>query len=185
MCRSVAQLCPAFCDPMDCSPPILCPWDFTGKNTGVGCHTLLQGISLTQGSNQCLLRLVHWQMDSLSLSHLGSPPLAYWHTFKTGVNKKTVKTCILPFRNLESSVKEKSCALLSIVVEVCRFTLGMQRRVQLIASSVLSGARSGFPEGLTCVLNLVRWGTIYRLMVNKQLGLREIFWAGNLVLEKG
>ena len=72
------------------------------------------------------------------------------------MNKKTVKTCILPFRNLESSVKEKSCALLSIVVEVCRFTLGMQRRVQLIASSVLSGARSGIPEGLTCVLNLVR-----------------------------
>ena len=30
--------------------------DFSGKNTGVGCHTLLQGIFLTQGSN---LRLLH------------------------------------------------------------------------------------------------------------------------------
>ena len=27
------------------------PWDFLGKNTGVGCHFFLQGISLTQGSN--------------------------------------------------------------------------------------------------------------------------------------
>ena len=32
-----------------------CPWDFPGKNTGVGCHFLLQGIFLTQGSNSCLL----------------------------------------------------------------------------------------------------------------------------------
>lgn len=55
-----------------------------------------------------------------------------------------------------STAKEKCCALVSIVVEVCQFTLGMQRIVQLIASSVLSGARSGFTEGLTFVLNLVR-----------------------------
>ena len=30
---------------------LLCPWDFPGKNTGVGCHSLLQGIFLNQGSN--------------------------------------------------------------------------------------------------------------------------------------
>ena len=34
---------------------LLCPWDFPGKNTGVGCHFLLQGIFLTQGSNPQLL----------------------------------------------------------------------------------------------------------------------------------
>ena len=33
-----------------------CLWDSLGKNTGVGCHSLLQGIFLTQGSNLCLLR---------------------------------------------------------------------------------------------------------------------------------
>ena len=32
----------------------LCPWDAPGKNTGVGCHALLRGISLTQGLNLCL-----------------------------------------------------------------------------------------------------------------------------------
>ena len=34
---------------------LLCPCDFPGKNTGMGCHTLLQGIFLTQGSNPYLL----------------------------------------------------------------------------------------------------------------------------------
>ena len=37
------------------------------------CRFLLQGIFLTQGSNLHLLRLLHWQVDSLPLSHLGSP----------------------------------------------------------------------------------------------------------------
>ena len=32
---------------------------FPGKNTGMGCHSLLQGIFLTQGSNSCLLCLLH------------------------------------------------------------------------------------------------------------------------------
>ena len=40
---------------------------FPGKNTGVGCHFLLQGIFLTQGSNPCFL---HWQVSSLLLSYL-------------------------------------------------------------------------------------------------------------------
>ena len=34
---------------------ILCPWDSLGKNTGVGCHFLLQGIFPIQGSNPGLL----------------------------------------------------------------------------------------------------------------------------------
>ena len=33
---------------------LLCPWDSPGKNIGVACHALLQGIFLTQGSNLCL-----------------------------------------------------------------------------------------------------------------------------------
>ena len=44
------------CDPMDCAPArLLCPWDSPGKNTGVSCHFLLQGIFPTQMSNPCLL----------------------------------------------------------------------------------------------------------------------------------
>ena len=40
------------------STRLLCPWDSPGKNTGVGCHFLLQGIFSTQGSNPCLLHLL-------------------------------------------------------------------------------------------------------------------------------
>ena len=51
---------------------LFCPWDFPGKNTGVGFHFLLQGISPTQRSNLHFLCLLHCQVDSLSLSHLRS-----------------------------------------------------------------------------------------------------------------
>ena len=54
---------------------LLCPWDSPGKNTGVGCHFLLQGIFPNKELNPCLLCLLHWQADSLPLSHLGSLPI--------------------------------------------------------------------------------------------------------------
>ena len=43
------------------------PWDFPGKNTGVGCHFLFQGIFPTQQLNLGLLYLLHWLVGSLSL----------------------------------------------------------------------------------------------------------------------
>ena len=58
---------------------LLCPWNFPGTNTGLDCHFLFQGVFLAQGLN---LHLVHWQVDSLPLCHLGSP--------KLGNTKKTV-----------------------------------------------------------------------------------------------
>ena len=46
-CCLVTKLCPTLCDPMGCSPPrLLCPWNFPGKNTGVGCQFLLQGMKV-------------------------------------------------------------------------------------------------------------------------------------------
>ena len=48
---------------------LLCPWNSPGKNTGVSCHSFLQGIFLTQGSNPHLLHLPHWQEDSLPLTN--------------------------------------------------------------------------------------------------------------------
>ena len=69
----VAQSCLTLCDPLDFSPPGSShPWDSPGKNIGVGCHALLQGIFLTQGLNFHPLSLLHWQLDSLPLSYLGS-----------------------------------------------------------------------------------------------------------------
>ena len=65
-CRSVTKSSLTLQGPHGLQPArLLCPWDFPGKNTGVGCHFRLQGIFLTQGSNRHLL---HWQADSLLLS---------------------------------------------------------------------------------------------------------------------
>ena len=61
-----------FATPWAIDTRLLCPQDSPGKNTGVGYHLLLQGIFQTQGSNPGLL---HWQADSLLLSHFRS------HTF--------------------------------------------------------------------------------------------------------
>jgi len=55
---SVTPSCPTLCDPIE-PTRLLCPWNFPGKNTGVSCHLLLQGIFLTQGSNSHLLCLLH------------------------------------------------------------------------------------------------------------------------------
>ena len=72
MCAcSVTQWCPTLCDPMNCSPPgSSVHGDSPGKNIGVSCHAILQGICPTQEPN---LSLLHWQADSLPLCHLGSP----------------------------------------------------------------------------------------------------------------
>ena len=60
------QSCPAFCDPVDCSPPgASLHGDSPGKSTGVCCCALLQRVFLTQGLNPSLLCLLHWQASSL------------------------------------------------------------------------------------------------------------------------
>ena len=82
---------------------VLCPWNFTGKNTGVGYLFLLQVISLTLGSNgisyvSCIGRwiLYHWHhLGSLSwgLHSFSFPPVTWvwanperqWRTGKPGI----------------------------------------------------------------------------------------------------
>ena len=49
------------------------PMDFPGKNTGVGCHALPQGIFMAQGLNLCIFRLLYWQAGSLLLVAAGKP----------------------------------------------------------------------------------------------------------------
>ena len=63
-------LCPTRCDPMDCSPPgSSVHGNSPGKNTGMGCHALLQGIFPTQGSNPDIL---HFRQTLSHLSHQGT-----------------------------------------------------------------------------------------------------------------
>ena len=62
---------------------LLCPWDSPGKNTGVGCHALLQGMFPTQGSNP---HLPHCRLILYQLSHQGSPRILEWvaYLFSSG-----------------------------------------------------------------------------------------------------
>ena len=66
---SVAKFCLTLCDSM-----FLLAWNFPGKNSGVSCCFLLQGIFPAQGWN---LHLLHCQADSILLRHLGSPNPKY------------------------------------------------------------------------------------------------------------
>ena len=71
VCVLAAQLCLTLFNPMDCSPPgFSVHGDSPGKNAGVGCHALFQGIFPTQGSNPGLL---HCRQTVYHLSHQGSP----------------------------------------------------------------------------------------------------------------
>src|SRR5574340_696593 len=78
----ITQLCPTLWNPVDCCPPgSSVRGDSPGKNIGVGCHALLQGIFPTQGSNPGLLRC---RQILECLSHQGSPShsschLPYFH----------------------------------------------------------------------------------------------------------
>ena len=104
---------------------LLCLWDPLGKNAGVGCHCLLQGIFPTQGSNPHLLCLLHWQAGSLPLCHVGSrigdhcplhvwerwggrpkpsqgPPQRHMRTWAWGIKGSRLETVLLGHTSLAS-----------------------------------------------------------------------------------
>ena len=68
-CAKSLQLCPTLCGPM-----VLCPWDSLGKETGEGCHALLQGNLPKPGIKPVPPAL---QTDSLPSESLGKPMVLY------------------------------------------------------------------------------------------------------------
>ena len=72
----VAQLCPTLCNPIDNSlPGSSVHKNYPGKNTGVDCHPLLQGIFPIQGANPSLQ---HCRLILYRLSHQGRPGILTW-----------------------------------------------------------------------------------------------------------
>ena len=73
------QSCLTLCDPIDGSPPGSCPWDFPGKNTGVGCHFLLQ---CRKGKVKSLSRVrlfvTPWTIAYQAPPSMGFPRQEYW-----------------------------------------------------------------------------------------------------------
>ena len=93
-CRDIPQLPPkgkmliAQSCPKDCSPPgSSVHGDSPDKNTGMGCHFLLQGIFLTRGSNPCFLRFLRRQVcyrretGHLLMTHFSTVPLGVSRVF--------------------------------------------------------------------------------------------------------
>ena len=85
------------------SPRLLCPWDFPGKSTGVGCHFLLQGIFPAQGLHP---GLSHCWQSLYCLSHQGSqcesgvyPSVCLW----SAVKRNEVGMHVTTWMSLENS----------------------------------------------------------------------------------
>ena len=81
--------------------PTIPPWDAPGTNTGMCCHFLLQGIFPIQGSNPCLLHLLHCRrilrqvMNLMNLYVLtGGPRLIYAKYHCSGYRKKFRDGCM-------------------------------------------------------------------------------------------
>ena len=91
-CCLVTIQCPSLLQSPGLSPTrLLCPWDFPGKDTEVGCHSLLQGIFPIQESHPVSPA---GQADSLPLSHLGSPST---HNRLSKINKNKLKIAFLNY----------------------------------------------------------------------------------------
>ena len=85
-CCLVIKSCPTLQSSGLKPTSLLCPWGFSGKNTGVGCHFHLQGIFLTQRSILCLLHcrqiLHHWATREVHVIPLSKPFTISYHLQK-------------------------------------------------------------------------------------------------------
>ena len=87
----------------DSLPPhrvrFLCPWDSPGKNSGDSCHSLLQGILQTKGTNLCFL---HCSQILYHLSHhrslKGSPSREIFKMGNVYIARKPQKSCLMQKR---------------------------------------------------------------------------------------
>ena len=103
----------------------LWPWESPGKNTGVGCHALLQGIFPTQRSYLHLLCFLCWQVGSLPLALPGKPLLNLYICVKISSNIKmsTFKNKILHFFLLLQLCVSEVKAMCGLVIILSDFRL--------------------------------------------------------------
>ena len=83
-----------------------CPWNSPGQNTGMGTHSLLQGIFPTQGLNPGLL---HYRRILYQLSHKGSPRTLEWvaYPFSSGSSQP---------RNVDTY----TCVCVCVYIYICK-----------------------------------------------------------------
>ena len=155
---------------------ILCPWNFSRKDTGVGCQCLLQGILLTQGSK---LHLLNWQMDSFTMEPPGKvfgiwiQTDAHGELLRGGPQRKWKSTGFLP--------RVASCLK-------WRQALGWPRRSNRWYSSLLLGTVLRFFSCLTgisgCITTIQRmkevswtWKIDKEMLIQKWRFLEIVSWS--------
>ena len=73
------QSCPTLCDPIDSCPPGSHPWDSPGKNTGMGCHVLLQCMNMKVKSlSHVRLFATPWTVAYQAPPSMGFSRQEYW-----------------------------------------------------------------------------------------------------------
>ena len=88
----------------------LCPWNFPGKNTGMGCHFLLQGSLPNWGTEPTSLESPAFAGDSLPLHHIGSPSAPIHSTYFSGESRIAMpgtSPLLKSFSWLFSSLKDR------------------------------------------------------------------------------
>ena len=76
----IRQSCLTLCDPIDVRPPGSRPWDSPGKNTGVGCHFLLQCMEVKSESKvaqSCPTLATPWTAAYQAPPSMGFPRQEY------------------------------------------------------------------------------------------------------------
>ena len=114
VCAKWLQSCRTLCDPLDCSPPgSSVHGDSPGKNTGVGCHAVLQAIFPTQGSMSPAL-----QADSLPLSNGEKPPYQALplSKFTFCISKLLMSLLVIYFISTTSAYKDQQICKLYMVI---------------------------------------------------------------------
>ena len=166
---------------------LLCPWYFPGKNTGVGCHFLLQEIFPTQRLNQ---RLMHWEVVVQSLSRVQLFATSWTATNQASLSF-TISQSLLKFLSIESVMPSNylTCHPLSSIFSSCPqsfpasgsfpmsqlFTSDCQSTgASASASALPMNIQDWFPLGLTCLISLLSNG-LSRVFSNTTVQKHQLF----------
>ena len=169
-CTRASLLCHVrlFAIPWTVAARFICIWDFPGKNIGIGCHFLLQGIFLTQGSNLCLLNC---RQILYPLSHQGSPWGSAGINFNTWIwgtkfnlkqpgAKKSLNKCWYYLSNLFGRKCKSNAAGFSFIDQRGNCSSQLKSRLCRVCkdswklSSALQGDGCSFiPDGRTRVIS--------------------------------
>ena len=99
-CAKSLQLWLTLCNPMIYSPLGFSAHGYSpGKNSGVVCHALFQGVFPTKGSKLDLLYLLHFLVGSLPLVPPGKPLVIMLYQIKNQIPCGNFKFCLFTLRN--------------------------------------------------------------------------------------